>query len=238
MHGSSSTAESNWEALIERLSTNWRVIAPDLPGSGETEDAGGVLEIEYLAQCVEEAAASADVASYHVVGYSLGASVASVLAATRPEKVRSLVLFAGWVESKGREKFLFELWQRLFKKDRELLARFFILTGFSPAFYASASEKLLEKTVKMTLLPEGSPRHFELDSRLNLRPMLAAIEAPALVVGFRHDTYLPLSHSQDLKEAIKNAEYLELDGGHLLPYEDPNVLGDVIESFLAKRSLL
>jgi len=235
VHGSSATAERNWGALIGRLSDRWRMVAPDLPGSGETRDAGGRLEIEALADCVEAPAADAKLDAYDLVGYSLGAVVAATLAARRPQRVRSLVLVAGWARSTGREKFLFDLWRRLFETDRELLARYYILTGFSPAFYAAAGHELLETAVRMTVLPDGAPRHFEVDGRVDIRALLPAIKAPTLVVGLRDDAYLPLRHSHALHASIPGAEYLELEGGHLLPFEDPVRLGDAIEPFLARQ---
>lgn len=230
VHGSCATAEGNWGSLVERFSKRWKVVAPDLPGSGLTEDDGGRLELDHLVSCVDAATTGAP--TFDLVGYSLGAGIVAALAAQKPQQVNSLVLIAGWPESKGREQFQFDLWQRLIKADSELLVRYLMLTGFSPAFYTSASREQLEKATMRTALPAGSARQAELDARLNVRHILGSIKCPTLVVGLRYDRFIPVSHSLEFKSAIKGAEYLELDGGHLLPFEDPTRLGDAIEPFL------
>ena len=82
---------NTWTPLMPALA-GYRVIRPDLPGSGRSASAGGALTIEKLAQAVHAICTRLDVSRAHVLGHSMGTIVAQHLAATQPHLVRSLAL--------------------------------------------------------------------------------------------------------------------------------------------------
>ena len=67
-------------------------VAVDLPGSGESEKPPGPYATETYADQVAAFMAAAGIERAHVAGVSLGAGVATHLAARHPERVRSLSL--------------------------------------------------------------------------------------------------------------------------------------------------
>lgn len=236
IHGTGGTARSNWEHLAPGLTDGRRVIAPDLAGSGATTDHGGRLELPELVAQAGAAADDAGAQRYDVVGFSLGAAVAAALAATHPERVRRLVLIGGWASSAdGRAQLLFGLWHHLHRTDPGALARLFTLTGFSAPFLAKRPPQVVERMVERTLatLPPGIGRQAELDGRLDLTALLPSITAPTLVVAGTHDAMVPPAGSGALAAAIAGAQYLELDSGHLVLFEQPAALTDAISRFLA-----
>ncbi len=81
----------HWRRVIPALTPGHRVIAPDLPGQGETgQTAGGTREevLEWLDALVEETCDGPAA----VVGVTLGGAVAAWYAAEHPERVDRLVL--------------------------------------------------------------------------------------------------------------------------------------------------
>jgi len=81
----------HWRRVIPALTPRHRVIAPDLPGQGETgQTAGGTREevLEWLDALVEETCDGPAA----VVGVTLGGAVAAWYAAEHPERVDRLVL--------------------------------------------------------------------------------------------------------------------------------------------------
>jgi pimeloyl-ACP methyl ester carboxylesterase len=81
----------HWLRVIPALTPRHRVVAPDLPGQGETgQTAGGTREevLEWLDALVEETCEG----SAAVVGVTLGGAVAAWYAAEHPERVDRLVL--------------------------------------------------------------------------------------------------------------------------------------------------
>lgn len=91
LHGLGGTSNT-WTPLMPALA-GFRVIRPDLPGSGRSAAAGGELSIEKLAECVATICRRLDISRAHVLGHSMGTIVAQHLAVAQPRLVRSLALF-------------------------------------------------------------------------------------------------------------------------------------------------
>jgi pimeloyl-ACP methyl ester carboxylesterase len=83
-----------WRHVVPALSEDRRVLAPDLPGFGESDPAGPGFELEAVALAVGSALADRAGEPFDLVGNSLGGAVALELALRRPEVVRRLVLSA------------------------------------------------------------------------------------------------------------------------------------------------
>ena len=76
---------------VDALARYFKVIRPDLPGSGRTP-ASGRISIESLVDSVVEVMEQAGAGSAHLVGHSMGTIVCQHLAARHPAKVQSLAL--------------------------------------------------------------------------------------------------------------------------------------------------
>lgn len=83
---------NTWTPLMPALA-GYRVIRPDLPGSGRSGKAGGTLTIAKLAEAALAICTRLNVSRAHVLGHSMGTIVAQHLAAAHPHLVRSLALF-------------------------------------------------------------------------------------------------------------------------------------------------
>lgn len=101
LHGLMVDWKSNFGELANDLSKDFKVIAIDLRGHGQS---GNPQSSEgYGPAYVDDALAVMDAAgaeSAHIVGYSLGGYIALKLAATQPERVRSLVLGGSGYQSR------------------------------------------------------------------------------------------------------------------------------------------
>jgi pimeloyl-ACP methyl ester carboxylesterase len=84
----SGSSGAQWRSLAEKLSTRYRVIAPDLIGYGKSAPWSGEGEFSLA----REAAALNLHGPVHLVGHSYGGGVALHIARTRPELIRTLTL--------------------------------------------------------------------------------------------------------------------------------------------------
>ena len=103
LHATAS-AGAQWQALAETLRSDWRVVAPDLYGYGESDPWPGhgpfaLAEEAALAEAVlaDAGLANAGLANagrrpFHLIGHSYGGAVALRLAMQQPERLLSLVL--------------------------------------------------------------------------------------------------------------------------------------------------
>jgi pimeloyl-ACP methyl ester carboxylesterase len=84
----------HWVKSIPAFSSTRRVVVPDLPGLGESANPPAPADMPAIAQVVAagiDAVLGAD-ASYHLVGFSWGASVGAHVALLHGARVRSLIL--------------------------------------------------------------------------------------------------------------------------------------------------
>lgn len=236
IHGAGASKDTNWGALAG-LEERFTLVALDLPGSGDTRDSGGTLDHDELARLAAAVVEQTKVGSAHVVGYSMGSTVAIRLAATRPELVRSLVLVAGWAHSDVRMVHEFDLWRRLFETDRELWVRFTVLTGSGPEFFASVDQGAIESLVGtfLSITPDGVGRQAELITRIDVRSCLADVRAPTLIVGLEHDQQVPVEHARTLHQGIAGSEYQEIASGHLVPWHHPQAFAEAIGGFVTRQ---
>lgn len=82
-----------WEPLAERLEGKYRIIAPDLPGHGDSGTRGEVHTMEFLAAAVREVIKDAGEQKVLLVGHSLGGYVTLAFVELFPELLSGYVLF-------------------------------------------------------------------------------------------------------------------------------------------------
>src|SRR4051794_40686922 len=79
---------NTWTPLMPALA-GYRVVRPDLPGSGRSAAVGGELSIAKLVDCVASLCAHLNIARAHFLGHSMGTIVCQHLAVAQPRLVRS-----------------------------------------------------------------------------------------------------------------------------------------------------
>jgi pimeloyl-ACP methyl ester carboxylesterase len=84
VHGSSIDAATNFGGMVKRFAERRTVITPDYAGSGKTAVRPGELTLDLLVDQVLAAAQHAAAGPVDVVGFSLGAVVASCARCTTP----------------------------------------------------------------------------------------------------------------------------------------------------------
>lgn len=236
VHGTGGNADANWGHLVPKLSEGRRVIRPNYSGSGATQDDGAPLTLEKLAEQIVAIADETESRTFDLVGFSLGAAVATCIAAHYPARVRRLILLAGFASSQDpRLNLQFGLWRNLIANDRRAAAELIILTGFSPGWISKQPHAELREIVDQIVTGnrwEGMLRQVELDLNLNAREYATRIKCPTLAIGCTHDHMIAPVHSRELTRLISGATYAELPSGHLAPLETPDAFLDLVEGFL------
>jgi pimeloyl-ACP methyl ester carboxylesterase len=234
LHGTGADATSNWTGMIDAVGDRYRIVAPNLPGAGATPVANRPLDVDELSRQVLATAGAAGLERFHMVGYSLGAVIATAVAAREPNTVRSLLLHAGWVKTSPREAFLFNTWAQLLRTDAALLARHLVLTAMGPNLLSMLDEQqFTELAARYTgMLDERILPQIDLDGRIDLRGIVGRVQAPTLVLAGTDDQIVPTRHQRELADAITTARYVEVPGGHGLPFEDPARFISIIAEFI------
>lgn len=171
--------------------------------------------------------------SAHVLGSSLGGTIALAMAVRHPHKVRSLIVVGGFSELTRSVELNYALRKKLIAKIGmgDELAEFMGLWIMTREFIETdAGHKVLEaskENVKKNL-PELYVRFLDSILRLGRResgqqlPALTAslkgINAPTLVLCADNDHFIPARLSQIIAENIPGARYQEIPGGGHIPF--------------------
>src|SRR6266481_5886527 len=91
LHGYAETSRM-WMPIIPLLAERFTVIAPDLPGIGDSDIPAHGLDMKSAAISIHELAKSLGVQKAEVVGHDIGLMVAYAYAAQFPTEVTKLVL--------------------------------------------------------------------------------------------------------------------------------------------------
>jgi pimeloyl-ACP methyl ester carboxylesterase len=245
-----------WTHIQPHLALRNRVVHCHFRGHGRS---GPVLNretatIETLTEDLVSVLQATGLSRAVVVAHSMGTQVALELYRNHPERVRALVLVCG---SSGRITHTFhgnDLLHRilpvLIEKVRryEPIAR--ALWGRLPPALSYRVAGWLREVDLTTLRAEDFKLYvehlsdIELDLYLTLlqaagthsaEDVLPTIRVPTLVLAAERDTFMPRDVVKDMAARIPGAIYRELAGAsHAAPSEQPNVINDYIDGFLAK----
>ncbi|MFF4350256.1 alpha/beta fold hydrolase [Streptomyces sp. NPDC001530] len=197
------TSKAVWEPQLPALTRCFRVLRFDLPGHGGSSadllchpEPGGTT-VEDLGALVLDLVDHHGWDRFHYAGISLGGAIGAHLAARHPSRVASLALVCSSAHFGAPAPW----------HDRADLVR---LKGTAPLLETSPSRWFATAAFANTpfgrrLLgnladadPVGYAACCDALAAYDLRPDLARITAPALVVGGSHDTATPVEHAQEL----------------------------------------
>jgi pimeloyl-ACP methyl ester carboxylesterase len=91
LHGYAETSRM-WRPLIPKLAERFSVIAPDLPGIGDSDVPKGAVDMKWAAARIHDLARALGVQKAEVVGHDIGLMVAYAYAAQYPAEVTKLAL--------------------------------------------------------------------------------------------------------------------------------------------------
>ncbi|GGT19364.1 alpha/beta fold hydrolase [Streptomyces purpureus] len=235
-HGAGSDVQDSYGPLIDDLTEYRTVIGPDYPGSGSTPLPGRPLTLDELADHIVESAVRHGADTFAISGFSMGCSVAVRAAVRHPERVTALILSAGFAHPNPRLRLAVETWRALGRhlpESRELAAYLSLMVG-GPEWLDERSTDEIEEQLTLFAggLPPGADAQLALFEHIDVRPDLARIAVPTLVVSPLRDLLITPLHSRELADGIPGARLAALDCGHAIAAEEPAAWAALIRDFL------
>ncbi len=233
-----------WDGVIAALRDDFRLVAPDLPGSGDSEKpppSRFPYGIDAFAETVADLYAGLALGRAALVGHALGGAVALTVAARHPELVSRLVLIdtlcypappdlsrriallplvGGFVFKQlwGRSTF------RAFFRDTMLSPRAQVSNERIDRYYDAFSEPAARGSALATLRNTADTRAVVAQT--------SRVHTPTLVVWGRADRVSPAGFGQRLAKEIRGAGFELMNAGHAPQEECPDELAQVIARFL------
>jgi pimeloyl-ACP methyl ester carboxylesterase len=232
------TDSREWRAQLSGLADEFRVVAWDAPGAGQSSDPPEGFRLSDWADVLAAFIRSLGLPGVHVGGLSWGGGLALELYRRHPTVVRSLMLmgaYAGWAGSLPAKT----VEQRLQLMERN--------THAPPAHWAAALIRTLVAddapevvtdelaAIVAELHPAATRTALRAFAEADLRGVLPQVDVPTLLLYGEQDQRAPRSVWEPLQSAIPGAELVLIpDVGHMVDLEAPDRVNDEIRSFLRR----
>ena len=224
--------------FFHRLASLGRVILFDKRDTGLSDRAPGDTPLEEQMgdlQAVMDACGSRRAVLF---GYSEGAPMSLLFAATHPERVAGLILGSAAARWKAAAGYPCGRGSAAMFAAFEQLARHGWGTGASIDWYApdlassARTRQRLARWERMSVSPSSLRRMIRMCYAIDVRGVLPAIHAPALIIQRLDDPITPPCHGRYLAAHLPAARYFEQPGNHLLWIGDTDSLFARIEELV------
>ena len=246
LHGWLDNAGS-YALLAPRLAERFRVIALDLPGHGHSDHLAPGANYHYLdyVRAVLDAADALELDRYALLGHSMGAGIAALVAAATPQRIERLRLIEGLGPlgddgTQTLKRFRDALTPhvssrkplRVFRDVEQAISARVLASGLAA--------KLARPIVTRGLIETEGGWRWRSDPRLmqtsavrqaesQIHAILRGIETPsAMLLAEPATPYLPSAPMQARADCVPNIVVSHLAGGHHLHLEQPAAVADWI----------
>lgn len=223
------TGRCGWTRLHERLATHFNILAPSLPGYDASDRPDWLRNVTDLAALIGLFDDAIDSEPGAFLGLGFGGWVAAELAAHSPGRVTRLVLHSPM----GIKPMTGEIFDQ-FLVEAEDYAR----KGFASelAYERECATEVGNRSLRLDRNREMTTRIAWKPAMFNpsLKHLLRGVSKPSLVVWSTDDKIVPKSCAETYRDAIVGARYAEVPGGHMVEYEAPDALADLVEDFLGE----
>ncbi len=236
LHGDYGNAYIQWAEVMPVLAEDYFVVAPDLPGYGQSSPLTP-LRLEKLLEWLQQFIQLMKFDAVVVVGSSYSALLARMLASSDPALIPALILINGGVEPEiaplprllagipGIGGFLFDRIVTSLTRRTQLEGLFVNEDVLKPPVVAAiqANRKAMAALMRgITLSPV---------------PALTNPVVPVLLLWGENNGLVPVRVGEHLKERMPGAELARIENcGHLPQIELPDVVASQIHLFLKRMT--
>lgn len=225
-----------WDPQVAELSRDFRVVRWDLRGHGRSPVPPGPYTIEDLGSDLLGLLDRLGVERVHLCGLSIGGLLSMWVAAHAPGRVERLVLCCTSARF-GTPEPWFERAALARAGGMPQIADLVIGRWFTPGFAQEHPEVVTRMRAMLAATPpEGYAGCCEAVATADLRPDLASISAPTLVVAGARDPSVPAEEVEALAASIRRCRTVRVDAAHLANVERAEqVTGSIREHLLASE---
>ena len=228
-----SNVDQGWEmpvsTLYRRLASFSRLIIFDKRGTGLSDRDCGIPSLEERIDDVRAVMAAAGSKKASIVGFSEGASMALVFAASYPSLTRSIVLYGALCKTPD--------WTPPPPSNLEWVDKYWgagaTATVFAPSLAGDVSHReLTARYERAGASPSAVKSLIRMNEELDVGPIVGSVRTPCLLLHRVGDRACTVEVSRSLARHLPNAKYVELPGDDHALVGDTDRLYDEIEEFL------
>jgi pimeloyl-ACP methyl ester carboxylesterase len=245
IHGLGGT-KGSFLPTVAALADDYRVIALDLPGFGDSDKPiGAAYDAAYFADATTAFMDELGIDKAQVIGNSMGGRVALELGFDHYERVRKIALLApslAWLRERR--------WAAPLKLVRPELGMFHIaprpiVEGIVKRLIPNADNGWtaagIDEFLRTYLQPRGRAAFYAAARNIYLEEphgengfwtRLAALQSESLFVWGQRDRVVPISFARHVEDVLPAAQHVEIDCGHVPQVERPKETHRAVRAFL------
>lgn len=241
LHGFSGEKD-NWTRFLKHLTGQYRVIAPDLPGFGESArypdwDYSLVPQRDRVQGFVQ----ALGLTRYHLAGHSMGGHISILYAQEYPTQVSSLALFNnGGIDAPNESDFMRHVQQGenplVVRSEEDFEAMMAIVFNEQPFAPWPMKKVLAQRSMANAEFNQSIFESLLRDFESDLEPVLAAIEGPVFILWGDNDRILDVSSVSVMQRALPDADVVIMESmGHMPMLERPAETAEHYLTFLGRH---
>lgn len=224
-----SFGNAGWSRVHDALAANHRVLVPDLPGFGASEQPQWARDVRDLAILTGLWMDAEGCAPAAIVGCGFGGWVAAELAVLSPTRLTDLVLVgaAGIRPHDGR------IFDQMLVAHSAYVREAFADPDVVADLYGDplSDETLLAWDLNREMVARVAWKPYMYNRRLE--PLLSEVDVPTLVVWGSEDSVVPLECGERYRDLLPDARFEVVEGsGHAVDIERPDELVALVESYV------
>ncbi len=226
--------EPRFAQWLRRLGSFSRVILFDKQGTGLSDRASKPPGMDERMDDVGAVMDAVGVEQAAIFGISEGGSLATLFAASHPERSQALILYGAFAQFKSWYPTQ-EALEGLFQYVDSAWGSGESLPMFAPTMKDDlAFKEWWGKFERLGASPGAVKRIMRMNSQIDITDILSSVKVPTLIIHRRDDVTVNVEGGRLLAERIPNAKYVELSGVDHLPMvgENPNQILDEMAQFL------
>ena len=247
LHGLGGT-KASFLPTVSALADEYRVIAIDLPGFGESDKpVGAPYDAPWFARSVFAAMDALGLERAHVAGNSMGGRVAIETGLTDGDRVGSLLLLSpalAWLRSRPWAPLLRALRPELGliqPAPRPIVEA--IVRQLVPSTNGGWTDAGIDEFLRAYLTRSGRAAFYAAARNIYLDEphgedgfwtRLETLRSDSLFVWGKKDTLVPIAFMKHVERALPHAKHVELACGHVPQLERPRETHAAIRKFLAE----
>jgi len=238
-----SNIEVFWEdahaaRFLERLASFTRLILFDKRGTGLSDRAVDIANLETRMDDVRAVMDAARCSRAALFGYSEGGPMCALFAATYPERAAALIMLGSYPRRTRAPDFPIgpshEEWLASAEQATREWGGPAGIDIRAPSLAADPTFRdWWARFMRLSASPNAARRVFEIVAGIDIRHVLPTIRVPTLILHNAHDRTVPVEYGRYMAERMPGAKYVELDGIDHVPFSGNTdaILGEV-EEFL------
>lgn len=247
-----------WEPVSPFLSDKLRIIAPDLRGLGDSERTLNqeLYQKQELAKDMIEVIDALGIKEFYLVGHDWGGNVVQEISFAIPDRVKKLVVMnfpilsnatgnaeaQSIIRNKGSVALMYQYFQQqkglaeaMIKGNEEVWIRWCF---GKPAGESSVPEESIKEFIRCYAIENTAftgacyYRNMRNDMKRWQELIGRKLTMPSLYLYGNKDTVIIPAYLNHIEDCFENMKVIQLDLGHFLQEEKPDLVGKHLNDFL------